>query len=153
MTSRTDHYERVYTVTDYLDQPRQGIAALKGEPYAFQGIFDQDADEWSNRYYLKPLDAETFALAMEAWGIWRRWKDAFRGGEVDQDSHPALPQDRERMTQLSDQLGPLLAIDPASALVAEGHFRAIRPMKGGDDAEAVEVFWDLLPTSVADRRA
>jgi len=31
--------------------------------------FDDEADEWSDVYWLMPIDEETFALAMEAWTI------------------------------------------------------------------------------------
>ena len=70
----------------------------------YERQFDVGADEWSDTYWLTPIDAETFALAMEAWEIWRRWETAFHQGQTTLPTRPALPQDRAR----SDELAAIL---------------------------------------------
>src|SRR5258708_2878617 len=84
-------YERVFTVSDYYDGPRQGIADFHGKPHFYECIFDKVKVDYSDLFRLTPLNAETFNLAMEDWDIWR--EDAYYAGKVDVDTHPALPQD------------------------------------------------------------
>src|SRR5882672_11021848 len=85
--------EIVYTVNDYWDGPRVGVANFKGEPYYYECIFDESSDEWSTRFWLHALDPETVQLVMEDWKIWERWRVAFHQGKTDQESHPCLPDD------------------------------------------------------------
>lgn len=82
-------YEMVFTVTDYYDGPRQGIANYQDKPHLYKCIFDRAAQDYSESFLLTPLDSETFQLAMEDWEIWRRWEDAFHSGKTDESTHPA----------------------------------------------------------------
>jgi hypothetical protein len=73
-------FEAVHTVTDYYDSPRRGIADFHGRPHAYQSLWDNSEDDWSDAFLLQPIDDETFRLAMEDWEIWNRWKSAFDNG-------------------------------------------------------------------------
>jgi hypothetical protein len=66
-------YEYVFTVTEYFDGPRKGIANYQGNPHFYECIFDEVKDDYSGVFQLTPLDSETLKLAMEDWEIWRRW--------------------------------------------------------------------------------
>ena len=92
--------ERVYTVTDYYDGPRRGIANFCGRPYAYTCPFDFWKDEYADLYELHAIDDETFALALEDWAIWLRWRRAFDDGLTSLDTHPALPDDHTRHVEL-----------------------------------------------------
>ena len=89
-------YEEVFTVTDYYDGPRQGVANFKGEPHFYDCIFDEARDHCSNLYQLTPVSPHVFDLAMEDWAIWERWESAFHAGRTTRETPPALPQDRAR---------------------------------------------------------
>jgi len=61
----TPLYETVYTIDDYHDSPRRGIADYLGHPHTFQCLFDEATDDWSNQYVLIALPPAIFKLAME----------------------------------------------------------------------------------------
>src|SRR5262245_24497201 len=103
---RSDRYlpdvrwERVHTVTAYYDGPTAGIADFDGCPHAFERAFDEIAQDWTH-YRLTPISAETLALALEDWAIWKRWEAAFYAGRATYETHPALPEDRTRHDALA----------------------------------------------------
>jgi len=117
-----EEIEAVHTVTERYDGPVRGIANFRGQPHYYERQFDVDTDEWSDRYWLMPLDDETFALAMEAWEIWRRWEAAFHQQRTTLATYPALQEERARHDELAAILGTRLAIDRRYALVAQGRF-------------------------------
>ncbi len=89
-------YDKVHTVTDYYDGARAGVADFNGQPHYYECQFDEAKDDWSDVFLLKPIDSETFRLALEDWDIWERWNAAYEDGRVSLDTHPALPEDREK---------------------------------------------------------
>jgi hypothetical protein len=117
-------HEIVFTVTDYWDGPRKGIANFNGKPHFYECFFDPAKDDYSELYYLTPLDEPVFQLAMEAWGIWRRWELAFHNGETGMDSHPALPQEKSRHKELKTVLDDALKTKP-DAITRIGKFSVL----------------------------
>ncbi len=117
-----DELEAVHTVTERYDGPIRGIADFRGQPHYYERQFDVEKDEWSDRYWLTPLDAETFALAMEAWDIWQRWQTAFHQQRTTLATHPALPEERVRSDELAAILGTRLVVDRHHGLEARGGF-------------------------------
>jgi len=115
-------YERVFTVTDYYDGPRKGIANYHGLPHLDECIFDEAKDDYSELFRLTPLDTEIVRLAMEDWNIWRRWEMAFHSGKADISSHPALPNETKRHTELKTILDRGLVTDTTKALERLGQF-------------------------------
>ena len=89
-------WDRVHTVNEYYDGPRLGIADVDGVPHIYEAEFDHSSDEYGNTYFVSPVDESLLALVLEDWEIWLRWDLAFKRGDVSVESHPALPQDRER---------------------------------------------------------
>jgi hypothetical protein len=96
--------ERVYTIYEYSDQPRSGIANYKGKAHWFENIFDETSDEYSNDYWLTSLSASQLADAEEQFQIFWRWRQAFDRGEVDLSTHPALPEDVGRYNELKNRI-------------------------------------------------
>jgi hypothetical protein len=131
-----DAFESVHTVTDYYDGPREGIANFQGIPHAYKSLWDESRDDWSDVFLLQPVDDETFRLAMEDWAIWCPWENAFRRGQAAQESHPALPADRQRHEELVAILRPRLNIDPDRALRVPGHFTVQGPLEPGITSSA-----------------
>ena len=118
-------YELVYTVVDYYDGPRKGIADYRGRPHLYECIFDESKDEYTDSFHLTPVDSQTFQLAMEDWAIWQRWELAFHTGKADISTHPALPNERERKAELKNILQKVLVIDPAKAATCLGNFEVL----------------------------
>jgi hypothetical protein len=116
-------FERVHTMTDYHDGPLQGIADFRGKPHAYSRPFNHSKNEYENWYELRPVDEETFKLALEDWAIWLRWEDAFHAGQAPPDTHPALPADRSRHDEIARLLSARLVALPGPSTRARGSFR------------------------------
>jgi hypothetical protein len=84
-------FERVYTVHDYYDRPRSGIANFGGRPHYYSCEWDKAADDYADSFTLVSIDEETLDLALEQWAIWKEWEVAFHKGQRHRESHPALP--------------------------------------------------------------
>lgn len=115
-------YDLVYTVHDYFDGPLKGIADNEGIPHVYQRIFDEVQDDWSNRYYLKSISTSEFSVVLEEWATWEKWIQAFNQGLVNLESHPCLPEDRERKKELRALVNIIFRIDLDSCLIATGEF-------------------------------
>ena len=120
-----DEFEPVFTVTEYYDGPREGIANFAGEPHLFRSQFADLKNDGPDVFTMSPVDADTFRLALEDWAIWKRWEAAFKAGAVDQSTHPALPEERERHTRIEQELEGRLASVKSSFFLAKGEFRAV----------------------------
>ena len=110
----------VHMITDWYDGAREGVADLHGAPHYFMNEWDEQAGYWTETYFLARLDAETFELAVESWNIWLRWESAFNEGRTTQETHRAIPADRERREELEEVLKERLVADPDSSLRAKG---------------------------------
>src|SRR5579863_6826031 len=105
-------YEEVFTVTEYYDGPRQGVANFKGQPHFYDCIWDEARSNYFNLYSLTPIPPHIFDLAMEDWAIWERWDSAARQtGRTTRESPPALPQDRARHEEIQAALDSTLKTD------------------------------------------
>jgi len=115
-------WDRVHTENDYYDGPRLGIADVDGVPHIYEAEFDHSSDEYGDTYFVSPVDQSLLALVLEDWEIWLRWDAAFKRGEVSVDSHPALPQDRERHEALKIAIGDRLRVDRVHAKYLKARF-------------------------------
>ncbi len=52
-----DPYETVHNVDDYYDGPREGVADFHGSAHVFQCVWDEAANNWSERFTLSPVAA------------------------------------------------------------------------------------------------
>jgi hypothetical protein len=116
--------EIVYTVTNYYDGPREGIADYKSIPHFYECIIDSANDHYSDLYRLTPIDELTFSLGMESWAIWKRWERAFHEGKTSGESHPALPEDAARYRELKEILNKTLRSD-SDAIIQNGEFSVL----------------------------
>ena len=115
-------WDRVHTVNDYYDGPRRGIADVDGVPHIYEAEFDYSSDEFGDTYFASPVDGNLLAAVMEDWEIWLRWEAAFKRGEATVETHPALPQDRERHEALKIAIGDRLRVDRAHAKYLKARF-------------------------------
>src|SRR5258708_30762489 len=126
--------DRVYTVNDYYDGPRLGIADVDGVPHISEAELDDSWDEYGDTYFVSPVDESLLALVLEDWEIWLRWDSAFKRGAVSVESHPALPQDRERHEALKIAIGDRLRVDRVHAKYLKARFET-SPHHGGTIVE------------------
>jgi hypothetical protein len=113
---------RVLTVNDYYDGPRLGVAEFNGVPHIYEAEYDHSSEEYGDTYFLSPIEQSLLALVLEDWEIWTRWHSKFKTGEVSQDSHPALPEDRSRHEILKRELDGRLVTDPVCRIYLRGRF-------------------------------
>jgi hypothetical protein len=109
-------YEQVFTVTDYYDGPRAGIANYHGQPHFYKCIFNEAKDDYLELFRLTPLNTEIFQLAMADWNIWR---------QTDVSTHPALPHEANRHAELRRILERSIVTDPDRAILRVGRFEAL----------------------------
>src|SRR5579862_6255838 len=130
------NWERVYTINSFHDIPRLGIADYQGRPHIYQSRFDEVRDGWSEDFYVKEIDTELFALILEDYEIFLRWRKACDDQKAAIDTHPALPSDRQRHEILATLIGDRLAADPKRSKIVRAKFRAI-----SFDCVRTEVEW------------
>ena len=138
-------YDKVYTVTDYYDGPRAGVAGFKGPPHYYECQFNEAESNWSDIFLLKPIDSETFQLALEDWAIWERWNAAREDGKVGLDTHPALPEDRDRHNEISAVLQGRLKATPETDIKAKAEFEVVEPKRKGQSIANLKVKWSVVP--------
>ncbi len=132
-------WERVYTVNEFWDGARLGIADCNGLPHIYQSPFDYDADEYADFYLVSPISPDLLDLVLEDWRIWIRWSEAFERRATTRDTHPALPEDRDRHEDIVQNIGNRLKVDPASGKKLKANFRNVRLGWEGIEVEWSEV--------------
>ena len=118
-------YEIVHTMTDYYDGPRGGVANFGGKPHVYESEWADGENPKCDTFLLSPISDDTLKLALEDWRIWLKWREAFDRGEVDSETHPALPEDRARHEELEAVLKKALEVDPDAAIRVTGEFKAL----------------------------
>jgi hypothetical protein len=114
--------ETVYTITDWYDGARAGIADFGGSPHYYECQWDNNPDSDNNTYLLTPVNDYVFQLALEDWEIWRRYEAASRAGNAPPETHPALPEDRPRHDEIQILINGSLSIVPSKATKVTGEF-------------------------------
>jgi hypothetical protein len=120
--------DKVLTVIDYFDGPVSGIANYKGQPHFYDLIFSMETDDYDRRedgfglFCLRPVDEPTLRLALEDWEIWKRWHRAFAGGKTSSETHPALPEDRRRHSEIKAILDAQLQTECVGRFETRGKF-------------------------------
>ena len=124
--------ETVYTVDDYYDGPRSGIADFGGRPHFYRSLYLEN-EKWDpdeDRFELSPVSAEVRDLAVEAFLLWQRWQVAsFAGTAAPRNTGDVavLPEDRARYFELEAALAPFLVINPVTRFVMRGEFTGQSP--------------------------
>ena len=135
-------FEPVYTMTDWYDGPRRGVASVNGRPHVYESCWnDIDADD-RVVFLLSEIAEKTLALAIEKWQIWLRWSAAFKRGETTAETHPCLPDDRLRHRELESFLKSALTLDESRAFAATAEFRFNDPASGRNPP--MEAEWTIV---------
>lgn len=116
-------FETVHTMTDWYDGPRRGVAMVSGRPHLYESCWSDIDSIEDDVYLLSPISDTLLSAAIEDWQIWERWSRAYKSGDATLESHPALPEERTRHTDLQRILKTQLVIDENSKLAATATFR------------------------------
>jgi hypothetical protein len=137
-------YERVHTVWNYHDGPREGLADYGGKPHWYRCEWNEATDDWAETFELTPVDAQTFRWAMEQWEIWRTWERAFHSGQASKESHPGFRNKNQRFDALGKLIDlRMLSMNPL-AIHPKAHFRPLPGQKlPGSMLQELEVQWGL----------
>lgn len=118
----TEPWDGVHTVNGYYDGPERGVADYRGKPHIYQREWDGGRDDFTCRFLLSEIEPELLSLVSENWEIWLRWDAAYRRGDVDLSSHPALPEDRARHEELVRLIGNRLTVDREHCVIKWARF-------------------------------
>jgi hypothetical protein len=142
-------FERVHTVTDFWDGPREGIADYGGAPHVYRSVWRREQGEWDDdRFFLCSITPEEAALALEDWAMWRRFAEHYRGRAApvpeNQADWGALPEDLPRRHELRRLLAPILTLERSRCIIARGEFRSRGlPQEPGFIVPQLEVRWSV----------
>lgn len=131
-------WDKVLTINNYYDGPRLGVAMVSGVPHIYESEFDHSADEYGDTYFVAPIEGALLAAVLEDWEIWLRWNNAHRLGEVEMNSHPALPSDRPRHAELQQVIAGRLRVDSTTHRRLRAEFRNL---EARGDWTGTEVRW------------
>lgn len=134
--------EHVYMVWDIYDGVRSGIADYLGEPHYFECVVDDQEQEYSNNFELKPIDRETLLEAQEQWSIYRAWEAKFHGGSEVLETHPGHGGVNQRYDELERLVKDRLeAIPVATSVPASFQAKEDQPELPDGCLREMEVVW------------
>ena len=61
---------KVITINDWWDGPKLGLACFNGLVCIYERLFDEAADDWSDIYFLTPIDSEAEKRILIQWEAW-----------------------------------------------------------------------------------
>gem|GEM_PF-4296614 len=73
--------ERVYSILNFYDGPKEGIADYAGQPHHYLYEWDEALDDYAETFSLAPVDANTMKIALEQWNICESGKSHFTGDQ------------------------------------------------------------------------
>ena len=62
--------EKVITIFDWWDGPLCGLTTFQASICIYERIFDEGKDDWSDEYYLTPVDEDSVDLLLKDWNAW-----------------------------------------------------------------------------------
>ncbi|MFC5863059.1 hypothetical protein ACFPT7_12205 [Acidicapsa dinghuensis] len=128
-------WEQVYTINDWWDCPRLGVADVHDVPHIYESPFDPTLDDYSDFYLVSPIRPELPSLVLEDWEIWKRWSNGFDNQTASRENHPALPEDRARHEQIEREINGQLVTNPALVKKLYATFRRTAPGWSGFEVE------------------
>jgi hypothetical protein len=138
-------FERVYTVWDYYDGVRSGIAECSGSPHYYCCEWDINAGDYADTFILTPVNNETLSLALEQWAIWLEWECKFHRGEAQQSTHPGLTGQHQRYAELKAILDKRISESSTQTKRARATFRPLPSSEHSPPGRMrqFEVEWDI----------
>ncbi|MGQ0712708.1 MAG: hypothetical protein ACT4PJ_03130 [Gemmatimonadaceae bacterium] len=113
-------FERVYTIEEWDEGPRAGVANFAGAPHFFRS-----RGEAGDRFELTPLPSELFAMLLEADALFHRWQPGPSTHRTTASDGAAVPggEDRVRYERLRSGIAAGLAsLRPVAVMRADFDF-------------------------------
>lgn len=106
--------------------PISGIAPFRGSPHAYRSEYDPAVGD-TGYFYLRPIGAAIYELAMERWSMWLRWLDNPKLGAMseDLDLMTVLPDEWPRAREVRKLIGDGLDVDTRTAIRVRAQFREV----------------------------
>ena len=138
-------FERVYTVWDYYDGPRSGIAEYLGVAHYYCCEWDENLGDYADTFILAPIDGEILSLALEQWEIWLKWERKFHQGEALESTHPGLPGQNQRYAELEAMLDKRISESSTHSIRVRATFRPLpnQEQRTPGIMRQLEVEWDI----------
>ena len=127
-------YEPVFTVYDYHDGPRSGVANFHGIPHSYECVFNEKSDDYSDVFVLIPIGQKDLESAIENWEIFLRWRKAFDSGQVTLEEHPAMTHDKNRYLQTKLAIDEAIVSRRKETISARGEFEVLQEVNRPRDA-------------------
>ena len=139
-------------MTDWYDGPRRGVAIVSNRPHVYVSCWTNIDSDDDDVFLLSQISDETLSLAIEDWQIWERWSLAHKNGLVTAETHPCLPQERERHLALKQALKNLLVLNEQTMFAATAVFQYNSDR--GDGTPRMLAEWTVVPYDCSkDKRA
>jgi hypothetical protein len=136
-------YEKIITIHNWWDGPLQGVANYKGTPHIYNRTLNEKYEEI---FLITPLVNESYELIIEGYEIWKRWVVAFEEGLAPLNSHPCLPNERERYYEIKEITKPLFDSKNATIKV-KGKMRKTpntpKPKYNNHSFDLLEIKWTV----------
>ena len=134
--------EPVHMVWDIYDGPRSGIANFEDAPHYFECLFDEEKQDWSDRFRLKLISKKLFENATQQWKIYRDWEKQYHSGKLDIEQHPGNRGTNLRYDELEDKIkDELKSINEFIELSAVFHTADMQPKLPNGCLPTLEVEW------------
>jgi len=137
-------FELVLAVDGYWDQPRAGMALVRGVPHRFYCPFDEQLDDYAEQYRLHPLDAATLRLECEAFEIYNGHGLCPDLPQVLPDPIPRFPEAEARFNELQRTLQPDRDLVDSSNHLALAEFKRRAAPDSWRGTQLWSVRWTLL---------
>jgi hypothetical protein len=124
-------FERVYTIEEWDEGPRSGVASFAGAPHFFRSV-----GAARDRFELTPLPPELFELILEADALFHRWHPepyAPRATAADGATAAVHGDERARYETMQSDIAAALA-----------SLRPVAVMRGDFDFDPDRVRWSPI---------
>jgi len=139
-------YETVFTVSEYYDGPRGGLANFHGVPHLYECVFDEASDAYSDSYLLMPVGPDLLTAAMTNWKLFLKWRTAYDAGQTTLATHPALPEDKAQYDETRRALEQAVESARPMATRVKGEFEVLgEPNLPRDVHTRWQVRWTAPP--------
>ena len=97
-------YEPVLMIWDFYDGARIGLAEHGDRPHYFKCLWDDQNNNYSERFELSPIGATFLNAATEQWKIYRKWELKFHTGIETLETHPGHRGTNQKYDELEEEV-------------------------------------------------
>ncbi|MAG93055.1 MAG: hypothetical protein CMJ48_04830 [Planctomycetaceae bacterium] len=94
-------FERVFSMWDYYDGPRAGVANFNGQAHHFQCEWDDARDNYADVFVLRPVTDAFLEINEKRDQIYEQWQEELSAGAVSSETHPVAMGQNPRFAVLT----------------------------------------------------